>query len=494
MRKTIDEQAKIGEVDIKDIVIDMKCRDEMPKILLGLQHIYTKTDVRKKIFAILNDAIPNKIDKKNGRPGMMLWQIFVMATVKVNCDWNYDKLHDAANNHKTMRQLLGLSEFNEQYFNLQTIKDNVILLTPEVLSRIDKIVVDEAHILLKKNDTELRGHCDSFVVKTNVHFPTDINLLFDAMRKTITICARLCKEYGIVGWRQDSYLIRNFKNKMRFIQNCKRSGRKSDENEKKINKAHQEYIDLAGSYLERMRESLSQLEKKSISSRGMAELIVFEKHVKDAKLQIDLIFRRVICGETIAHKEKIFSIFERHTEWISKGKAGVPMELGIPISIIRDQFGLILNYRIMNHEADAAVAVPFTLKTKNLFPKLNECSYDRGYYSLENFQALLKIMGKVTMPKKGKLSGDERVAEKEKEFLANRRKHSVVESSISALINHGLDLCRDKGEKGFNRYIAISIVARNIQILGHFSQQKNLKKLLRKNKAAKKRNSLFYAA
>jgi hypothetical protein len=281
---------------------------------------------------------------------------------------------------------------------------------------------------------------------------------------------------------------------MRFIQNCKRSGRKSDENEKKIIKAHQEYINLAGSYLERMRESLSQLEKKSISSRSMAELIVFEKYVKDAKLQIELIFRRVICDETIAHQEKIFSIFERHTEWISKGKAGVPMELGIPISIIRDQFGLILNYRIMNHEADAAVAVPFTLKTKNLFPKLNECSYDRGYYSQGNLQALLKIMGKVTMPKKGKLSVDERVAEKEKEFLANRRKHSVVESSISALINHGLDLCRDKGEKGFNRYIAISVVARNIQILGHISQQKNLKKHLRKNKAAKKRNSLFHAA
>ena len=240
---------------------------------------------------------------------------------------------------------------------------------------------------------------------------------------------------------------------MRFIQNCKRSGRKSDENEKKINKAHQEYINLAGSYLERMRESVSQIEKKSISSRSMAELIVFEKYVKDAKLQIELIFRRVICGETIAHKEKIISIFERHTEWISKGKAGFPMELGIPISIIHDQFGLILNYRIMNHEADAAVAVPFTLKTKNLFPKLNECSYDRGYYSQGNLQALLKIMEKVTMPKKGKLSGDERVAEKEKEFLANRRKHSVVESSISALINHGLDLCWDKGEKGFNRYI-----------------------------------------
>ena len=63
-----------------------------------------------------------------------------------------------------------------------------------------------------------------------------------------------------------------------------------------------------------------------------------------------------------------------------------------------------------------------------------------------------------------------------------RRKHSAVESSINALVNHGLDRCPDHGLDGFKRYVGLAVLARNIQILGHNIQQKENKKQQRLEK------------
>ena len=79
---------------------------------------------------------------------------------------------------------------------------------------------------------------------------------------------------------------------------------------------------MATEILERAEASM-----KALPADKIGELNHFIEH---AKKQIDLIRRRVIKGETIPHDEKVFSRFEPHTRWISKGKAGVPQELGLP--------------------------------------------------------------------------------------------------------------------------------------------------------------------
>jgi transposase, IS5 family len=67
--------------------------------------------------------------------------------------------------------------------------------------------------------------------------------------------------------------------------------------------------------------------------------------------QIDQIRRRVLAGERIPHVEKVFSIFQRHTEWISKGKAGVAVELALRVAISGDQYRFILHRQVMEHTA-----------------------------------------------------------------------------------------------------------------------------------------------
>jgi len=89
----------------------------------------------------------------------------------------------------------------------------------------------------------------------------------------------------------------------------------------------------------------------------------------------------------------------------------------------------------------------------------------------------------IIMPKKGRLSAKDKQIEHSEEFIESRRKHSAVESSINALENHGLDRCLDHGVHGFKRYVALSVLARNIQILGHLLQQKELKRQKRRKAA-----------
>lgn len=225
MRKIIDPQMRLGSVDISQIKFDLRSRDEIPKLLMGLQYIYCNVEVREEVFQILEEIIPKGIDRNNGRPGMELWKVLVLGTIRLNCDWDYDKLQEMANNHKILRQMLGHDTWKDDYsYPLQTLKDNVSLLTPEVLDRINQVVVKTGHkLVLKKKDDKLRGRCDSFVVETDVHYPTDINLLFDAVRKVITLIAAVCFPAGITTWRQSEYNIRKIKKLFRKAQNLKRS-------------------------------------------------------------------------------------------------------------------------------------------------------------------------------------------------------------------------------------------------------------------------------
>ena len=157
-------------------------------------------------------------------------------------------------------------------------------------------------------------------------------------------------------------------------------------------------------------------------------------------------------------------------------------ELGLRISVLKDQHGFILYHHVMEKETDDKVAVLMIDEAKKRFSRLSSCSFDKGYYSPSNKEKLSTLIPEVYLPKKGRLSQVEKEVERSEEFVLARRKHSSVESSINALEHSGLDRCPDHGIKGFKRYTALSVLARNIQTLGTVIQQKELKSLKRKEK------------
>ena len=465
---------------IGEIEFDLQSRDEIPKLLIGIQAIHENKIFQKAICQILEELVPKKINPSKGRKGMDLWKIFVLGMLRLNCNIDFDKLHELANEHKTLRMMLGHGIDDDKRYPLQTIRDNVQLFTPEILEKINKIVVDFGHKTVgKKVEEALNGSADSFVLETDVHFPTDINLLFDAVRITIRSVGKLCDDLGLVGWREKKSITKKVKKKLRKASILKRSTSKKKEKKAQrdelIKEAHQDYIDYSQRYLDIAQETIN-LVNVSDDIVLQAKIFEIQEYIDHGIRQLDQIRKRVIKGESIPHHEKVFSIFEEHTEWVSKGKAGTPVELGKRVCIVKDQYGFILHHRVMENETDDKVAVSIIFETKQRFPDFNSCSFDKGFHSPANQKELGVILNQVFLPRKGRLSEAAKKIEFSDEFRHARRKHSAVESSINALENHGLDMCRDHGINGFKRYVALAVVARNIQIIGHMLQQKALKR------------------
>ena len=187
--------------------------------------------------------------------------------------------------------------------------------------------------------------------------------------------------------------------------------------------------------------------------------------------QINQIDRRILKGETIPHNEKVFSIFEPHTRWISKGKAGCLVESGVPVCIIECQYQFILHYEIMWEGSDVDFAVPMVVTTKELFPDFCAASFDRGFHSQANRARLDEQLVDNVLPKKGYLSKADQDREQGEAFAAMRRQHPAVESAINNLEHRGLDRVRSKGREGFARTVALAVVSLNVHRLGRLLRQ-----------------------
>ena len=488
MRRVIDPQLQFGEQDISAIAFDPKSRDDIPQILRGLQYVYITPELRARVFTILAEVIPDRVgegvagkaDPDQGRPGMEQWKILVLGVLRLGLNADFDRIHELANQHATIRQMLGHSGWDDETrYHLQTLKDNLRLFTPEILDRINQEVVRAGHRLVKKSPDEgLNARGDSFVVETDVHFPTDINLLLDAVRKTIETCADLCQVCELTEWRQSAYHVRQFKKSYRRVQRLKHS-RSQDEAKRsaraeEIQEAHRSYLEQAEGYLTRARETRRRLHSEcGLPTIMLSELDAYLVH---AERQSDQIRRRVLCGERIPHQEKVFSIFEPHTEWVSKGKAGVPVELGLRVAVVEDQHRFILHHRVMEKTTDDEVAVPIVTETCARFQQTCAISLDKGFHSPRNQSELATLVDLVVLPKKGKLSAADQVREGDPQFVRLRQQHSAVESAINALEAHGLDRCLDHGIEGFRRYVALAVVARNIQRLGAILRQQETRR------------------
>jgi hypothetical protein len=130
---------------------------------------------------------------------------------------------------------------------------------------------------------------------------------------------------------------------------------------------------------------------------------------------------------------------------------------------MEDSHGFILHSFVCQKTTDDKVAVPMVEATKAQFPSFNACSFDKGFHSPENQKELKTLIDQVVLPKKGKLSKADQEREYAAEFIPAKKQHSAVESAINALEVHGLDKCPDHGIEGFERYVALAVLSRNIQ-------------------------------
>ena len=151
---------------------------------------------------------------------------------------------------------------------------------------------------------------------------------------------------------------------------------------------------------------------------------------------------------------------------------------------MEDQHRFILHHQVMEKQTDDQVAVAMVKETKQHFANLEACSFDKGFHSPENQQELQAHLKRVVLPRKGKLSQQAQAVEGAENFVKARRQHSAVESAINALEVHGLDYCPDHGLHGFQRYVALAVVARNIHRIGAILRERENRRAKRKTRYA----------
>ena len=473
MRKRFEQQMNLRTVAISDVQFTLRSRDELPPVLMALQHIFVTPELNEKIFALLEEKIC-KGKRETGRKGMDLWHILVLAVVRHTLDTNWDRLHDTANNHRQVRSILGVHASGfiaEEYeFNYQSILDNVSLLDDELLEQVNELVVQAGRQLLKKKEKEepLRLKSDSYVLETNIHFPTDLNLLYDSTRKCLDAVKGLKEISDVKGWRKLKRLYSNTKSL--FRQASQQVFRSNGKNERQKRDAVKAYLLHCNSLLQRF-EAIIKAPPAGMAVGQITACITALGHYLDyVKKFTGQVERRLLKGETIPADEKIYSIFEEHTEWITKGKLNKKVELGHLVLITTDQHDLIVDYKIMDKQKDAAQVKPLEERIQQKFAgkEVYSHSFDKGFYSKANKEALQQSGVKhVILPKRGKLNKEEKELEHSKEFIQLRHAHSAIESNINMLEHHGLNRCRDKGIRGFKRSVGLSVLAYNLHKLGN---------------------------
>ena len=316
--------------------------------------------------------------------------------------------------------------------------------------------------LKKREEDPLRCKTDSFVVESNVHFPTDYNLLWDSARKCLDMVDKFLEKYPeVLGWRKKGDWYRQMKNLMRAVGKASSSGGKGKE--QRVKRAVHCYLSKARALQDKLEES-----KETLPQRDFTDMLSFlelERYMDFLAKHIDLLERRVIKGEQIPHEEKIYSIFEEYTEWITKGKLHPNVELGKMLAITTDQYNLIVDYRDMDHQSDSGMVKPIAERLIELF-RIRSWSFDKGFWHKENKALLEEHVEKVVMPKKGKCNKLEREEENQRYFKLLRNKHSAIESNINELECRGLDRCPDRGYMHFKRYIGLAVAAYNLRRIG----------------------------
>ena len=149
---------------------------------------------------------------------------------------------------------------------------------------------------------------------------------------------------------------------------------------------------------------------------------------------IDLVERRLVLKETIPHEEKVFSLFEPHTELIKKGKARPPVEFGHRLLLSTEQHGLIIDYKVMEGGSEPGEIVPVVHRLRERFgaDSIASLSTDKGFVSEANRQELEELVGEVVMPKKGRLNAAERERESTRRWKKLKNRHSAIESDINS--------------------------------------------------------------
>ncbi len=413
-----------------------------------------------------------------GRDGMSAEQALRSLVLKQIKNWSFRELRERIADGLTLREFTrfgAASVPKHKAFHRAST-----LLTPATVQALNAVVVELAMALGVEDARRVR--MDTTVSETDIHFPTDSALLWDAVRVLTRTATRILDELPQLPTRLFNR-TRCARRRMQEIHRLTRRQRQSLQVPK-----YRELLTITTQVLTNVRAVAT-------AARAVVPRLEFEVALRVEALcdQIghyaglaDRVVaqtrRRVLEGEQLAATEKLYSIFEPHTDLIMRGKANKPVEFGHKLFLAETRRGLILDYQVLEgNPTDEGHLKPWLKRHLERFAIAPDLvAGDRGFYSPANVDALrVDGVGLECVPQRGGTKTPERAAhEKSRRFKRGQKFRAGIEGRISVLARgRGMKRCRFKGKQRFELFIGLVVLANNLLVIGRYLASKQHRSL-----------------
>lgn len=358
--------------------------------------------------------------------------------------------------------------YDDPLIDHSTCATLVNLIQPQTWEKINEIIVRYGRDKKGFKGKQLR--IDTTAVETDIHFPTDASLLYDCVR----VLSRLLGQVR----RIDASLAGNCRAR---VKDAKRTMLKIQRGGKTLHKAtgkkwYGKLIRAAERTMSWAREVCARIaagEGRAIQVLERLELEVLAQelahYLELAEKCVCQARERVLNERPVPNAEKIFSIFEPHTELLIRGKAGKPVEFGHMLELQQIEGGLITHYAV--HEKRPAEA-PLLEKALERHAKIfgrapKVCAGDKGFYSAAAVARAAELgVEEICVPKKGRRNEKEEKKEHSRWFKLAQAFRAGIEGTISALKRvFGLRRCLREGFRHFQSWVGSGVLAHNLVLL-----------------------------
>ena len=432
-----------------------------------LQAISDFLDDQKDIIEQVRCDLTRGLKKaETGRSGLTPQQVLRSLVLMRVKNWDYRELRERIADGLTLRQFTDF--YCDRVPKHDAFNRGFNRLTPQTLKAVNDLVVQAAVALGLEDGAKLR--VDTTVVETDIHHPTDNTLLWDVVRVVTRLVGRLAKAL-------EMRCIKGFHDRRRSAH------RRMYEIQRMTTRQRQErqttiYRALIGIAEEVVASAKTALEKTA-TMRGKD---LFAAMAIDAirdeiahycglgERVIDQARRRVLDGEQVPNAEKIYSIFEPHTDLIKRGKVRTPVEFGHKVFLAESAKGLITQYEVLKgNPTDEVHVAPSLKRHRRAFRRAPELyGADRGFFSEQNVAACVQGAVKtVCIPQRGGSKTPQRQAyERSAAFKQGQRFRAGIEGRISVLMRgRGMKRCRAEGAERFALFVGAAVLANNLMIV-----------------------------
>jgi transposase, IS5 family len=414
---------------------------------------------------------------ESGREGLRAVQVlrsFILQRVK---DWDLRELRERVADGVTLRQFTCF--YAGRVPRHQAFHRAFNRLTPQTLRALNQAVVKAAVALGVEDGSQLR--VDTTVVQTNIRFPTDATLLWDCVRVLTRLAGRIVEQLPGLPERLHNR-TRCARRRMQELQRMTPAQRRLAQGP-----TYRRLITVTTQVVANARAiakaaAAAPQEDEFAKCRSAQLIAEIESYSGQAERVISQARRRVLEGEQVAAAEKLYSIFEPHTDLIKRGKLNAPVEFGHKVFLAESRSGLITDYRVLDgNPPDDPLLVPALERHCQLFGRLPRSSAaDRGFYSTANVAwAETAAAELVSIPQRGGHKTPARAAfEKSRAFKRAQKFRAGIEGRISVLARgRGMKRCRLQGRQRFELLVGAAILANNLLIIAARLQAKRARRL-----------------